>query len=791
MHHPCVVRKRKRLVHSLTFGVKREFLFIYFVFSFLYWSRGSDILTDNPVSMRRDGPTLRLHRTVLARVDSISRFGTGAVVPAIVGERDSFVLADDSGNVVRFALSKGAVVNTASTVMSGDKVVRALVVDAGASDGGVFVSRGSRIERVVLKARRSGADASVPTQLSEPLRLMRICKAPRGGEVLVWIVGEQIFAHMGGTAMDNLLERQFYMSPDCVCDMAILTFKSDARTAAVLACKDSALRVLVQQPAEVASAQGAAEDARALLIKSTDGPVTVLVVLPTPRAAAPERSPPRARARVAYGTSRGVIAAMELTLATAAAAAGGEPPHAAPLWCIPNRHGRGSVTALTLVDLRLNGVLRIVAGRHDGSLEVYELPTVGGADAAGAEDVDATTAGEPRCVFRADLGELIRGVYAGRVSRAGVMELIVTTFSGRVLSFAPSASSAPGGSINGCADGSADGNAARIARERAEVKRLRAELDALRARAAKKQRHGGANTKEATDVGAAAAEPFSVVCSFELSAATGLYTLALAAPHAIAMLTLRSPIPLVLLPDAPEALRDACGGDADAPAGAADSAPLGLADLSVSSTALGKGSAAGRSARANSAGAAALATFRAVGGAASRRLTVAMRTVEGQWGDLRVLLSCSGIAHGSAQLVSIPIQPLSIHAALPEGWEEDEAAAAAARGEACKPHLLNVLTVSGSFSVAMAHEWVRSLLPGVAPSPPPLHAPLPDGPLMVAPPAAAAAASAATVEGAAPVAELCFRNTQVGTVLRCRCVCALAGRPTLHSFLAHALAAAH
>ena len=306
------------------------------------------------------------------------------------------------------------------------------------------------------------------------------------------------------------------------------------------------------------------------------------------------------------------------------------------------------------------------------------------------------------------------------------------------------------------------------------MKRLRAELDALRACAAKKQLSSGTKCKEATDVAAAAAEPFSVVCSFDLSAATGLYTLSLAAPHPIAMLALRSPIPLVLLPGPREVQRGASvgvgGGDADA--------PLGLADLSVSSTALDKGSAAGRSARANSTGAAALATFRAVGGATSRRLAVSMRTVEGQWGDLRVLLSCSGVARGSAQLVSIPIRPLSLHAPLPDGWEDDEAAAASARGVACKPHLLNMLTVSGSFSLTMAHEWVRSLLPDVAPSPPQLSAPLPDGPLMVAPPAAAAgAASVATAPGAAPTAELCFRNTQVGTVLRCRCVHARARCP--------------
>ena len=382
---------------------------------------------------------MRLRRSVLAQVGTISRFGTGAVVPASSGERDSFVLADDSGNVVRFAWSKGAVVNTASTVLSGEEAVRALVADAGASDGGVYVSRGSRIERVSMQARRSGAEVSVPTQLSEPLQLLRIRSAPSSGEVQVWIAGDQIFAHMGGAAMETLRERQFFMSPDCITDIAILSFERDARTAAVLACKDSSLRVLVQQSAEVATAaQGAAEDARALLVKSTDGPVTALAAFPAPRADALECSPPLARARVVYGTSRGVIAAVEVTLAKAAAAASGEPPYAAPLWRIPNRHSRGGVTTLAIVDLYRDGVLRIVAGRHDGSLEVYELPTAVGEDTTveGAEattkktrtNEEATKMCEAHCVFRADLGELIRGIYAGRVSRAGVTELIVTTF---------------------------------------------------------------------------------------------------------------------------------------------------------------------------------------------------------------------------------------------------------------------------------------------------------------------------------------------------------------------------
>ena len=741
--------------------------------------------------MMFDVASVDLRRTVLGQVDSLSCFRTGAIVAARQSEtRDRFVLADDSGAILLFDANRNGTVAVTNVGVPNStpslEPVRALAVDlvASASDDDrcIYVSRGSRIERFELPAGATGARrgkvpaaaavASAPTQLSEPLSLLRV--ETLGRDVRAWLAGEQVFTQLvapgvaggaGQPLLDALRERQFYMAPDCISDFVVVPLGSAAAagtgsgtgsgrnaSATVLACKDSALRVLV----ELAAADDS--DAKPLFIPSVDGhPVSAVTCFgTTPRTA-----------RVVYGTARGDIAAFELS----GAVVGGV--LASTLWRLPNVKHRYGISCLAAVEHLFNrpsSSAQIVAGRADGSLEVYALP------AGGAYNEP------PRCIYETSLGEMVRGVYGGCITTAGVVEIVVTTFSGRVLSFAPQPPPPPQNKqkTDGSATASAKGPAKadddpRIAKERAELEKLRLELEAGRARLAKKTRgrkgglkaassslgglgrklgkmvvgkkkgtgKGGGASKEASSAGmstsdaleragrthaaAVAAEgdgdgapPFNVECSFELDHESGAYTLSLAAPHVIDIVTLRSPIPLVLLPDVRDTLA------AHSPR---SRAPLGLADLVVSSTSLDKKTSAGKAARADSVGAAKLLTFRAgSAGGGARRLSIRMRTVEGQWGDVRILLACSSLSSsGAAQLFTVPIRPLSLHHPLPAGWagcgksdaapavketgdrdeaalelEEEEAAAAERR-----PHLLNKLTVTGSFSVTTMHQWVR------------------------------------------------------------------------------------
>ncbi len=76
-----------------------------------------------------------------------------------------------------------------------------------------------------------------------------------------------------------------------------------------------------------------------------------------------------------------------------------------------------------------------------------------------------------------------------------------------------------------------------------------------------------------------------------------------------------------------------------------------------------------------------------------------LRTVEGRFGDIDAIVTGRSVPK-QAQIVTIPIKPLSLHYRT-HTFEE--------------PPAVNTLRVTGAFTQGHMHEWVSACLPGVPP----------------------------------------------------------------------------
>ena len=85
------------------------------------------------------------------------------------------------------------------------------------------------------------------------------------------------------------------------------------------------------------------------------------------------------------------------------------------------------------------------------------------------------------------------------------------------------------------------------------------------------------------------------------------------------------------------------------------------------------------------------------------RLQMRVRTTEGEHGEITATIVGASAPSKSAMVAKFPVKPLSLHCRA-VAFREDE-----------MQRDLNVLTLRGSFSVNVAHEWMRACLPEIPP----------------------------------------------------------------------------
>lgn len=156
----------------------------------------------------------------------------------------------------------------------------------------------------------------------------------------------------------------------------------------VTACNDGVVRVI--------------EGATVVYEINVDGVPTSLCLF--------DAGPEAPRGEMLYGTMDGKFGMLHL------ARHGGE-----RVWTVPNEQRRGGIQCMAAHDLTRSGMPNVLLGRNDGTVEIFVL----------GKDTDNS----PQCVFQTRLGAGITAVVGGRVRNAAYEEVIVSTYSGHIVSF--------------------------------------------------------------------------------------------------------------------------------------------------------------------------------------------------------------------------------------------------------------------------------------------------------------------------------------------------------------------
>uniref|UniRef100_A0A7S1C5K1 Bardet-Biedl syndrome 7 protein homolog n=1 Tax=Bicosoecida sp. CB-2014 TaxID=1486930 RepID=A0A7S1C5K1_9STRA len=255
---------------------------------------------------------------------------------------------------------------------------------------------------------------------------------------------------------------------------------------------------------------------------------------------------------------------------------------------------------------------------------------------------------EPALQFKANVGESVRSLVAGQVGNPAFDEMVLCSYSGKVTSFTMEP-------LEKADEDDSYGRSKNTVQREGRIRVMRKELDELRRKVEKEREKYAKVADEFIPV----EQQFKVKEAFTLDADEAAYKLNLEIPMPIDVVALQSQVPVDLL-------------DVD------------TNDAIVSRTPPDRDN-----------GNALLATYRCQ--ESMNRLTITLRTVEGQFGELQAMVIAK-MAPKTAQIVRLQIKPLSLHHRLHGDIDG-------------RP--MNRLRLAGAFTLGQMHEWVANCLPDV------------------------------------------------------------------------------
>lgn len=303
--------------------------------------------------------------------------GTLAVLPQGSNKQQKMAVGELSGAIQCFSIKRGEVAMAFKTLPSRHRVT-ALGLGKGKNQRDrIFVAEEHSVRGLNKKGREF---FSFQTNLTEDISHLGV------QETEVWVFGEYVH-----NSFEDSKEKNFYIAPDRINDSElVLVGKSYAP---VLACQDRLIRVLNgSEVSKEISVEGGAPTCVRYILESHD----LLNRYPGAK-------------EILYGTENGAIG--QLFLDSDALCKG---------FTIENPKKLGVVSALySGIDLTKDGVNDVVVGRDDGSLEVYSLDE----------------AGQVQQVFKTQLPQSITGLEGGYITSPNSQDLVVHTFSGKVLAY--------------------------------------------------------------------------------------------------------------------------------------------------------------------------------------------------------------------------------------------------------------------------------------------------------------------------------------------------------------------
>lgn len=303
--------------------------------------------------------------------------GTLAVLPQGSNKQQKMAVGELSGAIQCFSIKRGEVAMAFKTLPSKHRVT-ALSLGKGKNQRDrIFVGEGYSVRGLNKKGREF---FSFQTNLTEEISNVAV------HETEVWVFGEYVH-----NSFEDCKEKNFYIAPDRInASEVVLVGKSYTP---VLACQDRLVRVL-----------NGSEVSKEIVVES-GAPTCLRYILESHD---PLNRYPGAK-EILYGTENGAVG--QLFLDSDSLCNG---------FTIENPKKLGAVSALySGIDLTKDGVNDIVVGRDDGSLEVYSLDE----------------AGQVQQVFKTQLPQSINGLEGGYITSPNSQDLVVHTFSGKVLAY--------------------------------------------------------------------------------------------------------------------------------------------------------------------------------------------------------------------------------------------------------------------------------------------------------------------------------------------------------------------
>lgn len=344
----------------------------------------------------------------------------------------------------------------------------------------------------------------------------------------------------------------------------------------------------------------------------------------------------------------------------------------------------------------------MIVARDNGLVQVFSLGE--GNDATGRNDQGEmmfSAQGQqwsPTLCVEHEVGESVRSLDVGVVRTPGYDELVVCTYSGRVLSL----------TTESLSDRAADdkyGRSKAIVGKETQVKAFRSELKDLHKQVQRESeklnklhpsKKSNSNNKNNDDSSGfiPMENQFSVNHSFQLMEHDATYQLVMEIPIPISEVILQTTVPVDLLRQDDEATVIMCRTKS-----------VSLTGGEVGNNGGGNGNNNGGNNNGNGSNNTVpqvLATYRPTE-KNTRRIKLGLRSIEGQHGELHVYV-VSDLKPKMARVLKFAIKPLSMHSRI-NGLES--------RKEQNIPW--NELTFTGNFTIGQAHSWLSFCLPDIPP----------------------------------------------------------------------------
>ncbi|CAD7928459.1 unnamed protein product [Amoebophrya sp. A25] len=360
---------------------------------------------------------LDIHRLDFLQLGTMNR-NTVCVLPLAKKKQQKVCCGDDSGVLTVFYMKRGETQIEWKSQNLGREITR-VVLQHGRDK--IFAACGQSIQAFTRKGKEF---LKIKTNLTETIRHLF------ADDTTIWTGGEYIM-----NLYDNCKDAGFVMCPDRINDMICAPISTQCSLSSILAFQDKSLRVYAGESLIHEYQTGAAVTSVAFYNKAEI----------ESRTAGSQKE-----VHCLFGTDAGDVGIVSIdqenmmeTFRLKKASNG----------------GKSAVTHVCCGDIGRSGVLDLCVAREDGTLEIWNLPS---------QDPAKLDPSQCRLMFETQLGEGVRALDVGTVALGEYKDLVVSTFSGKVLGFTadPAAQDATGAQmVDLCPEGGANQAVASAKRE--------------------------------------------------------------------------------------------------------------------------------------------------------------------------------------------------------------------------------------------------------------------------------------------------------------------------------------